>query len=147
MISGMVRRNFVFYFWPFLIRLIDQLINQLILFMEKILKLGCACEKPDSGYTEFRSSVLGTDNTSSRNAEVSFQQCKLCQRIWVVYTVQSGDASYAVAWYKGIVSKKDRPHITPEKALDHLENLEWYVYGGDFFENTTAFGAGKITLD
>ncbi len=117
--------------------------------MEKILKLGCACEKPDSHYTEFRSSQLGTDHTGSRKAEVSIQQCKLCQRIWIVYTVpvQTGDEHGTLRWFKGIVSKKDRPHITPENALEHLESLEWYVYGETRPESTAAFGEGKINLN
>lgn len=117
--------------------------------MEKILKLGCACEKPGSGYTEFRSSTIGTDHTGSRHAEVSTQQCKLCQRIWIVYTVpvQTGDQQGTIWWFKGIVSKKDRPYITPENALEHLESLEWYVYGETRPESTAAFGEGKINLN
>ncbi len=115
--------------------------------MEKILKLGCACEKPDSSYTEFRSSVLGTGHNGSSDAEVSLQQCKLCQRIWIVYTVNSGGEPTTGSWYKGIVSKKNRPHITPENALRHLESLEWYVCGYGLPESACTFGQGKISLD
>ena len=114
--------------------------------MIKIQKLGCACEKPTSSYTEFRTSELGTDQTPGIHAEVSIQQCKLCQRIWICYAVKPEGNAPAVRWYKGIVSKKDRPQITSENALAYLESVEWYVYGGEAFENTTAFGAGKISF-
>ncbi|WP_374461960.1 hypothetical protein [Chryseobacterium taeanense] len=103
-------------------------------------KIGCSCEKPNSNYTEYRSSELGIDHTNGRYAEVSFQQCKLCQRIWIHYS-KSG------RWYKGIVSKKDRPNITPENAVEYLESLEWYVYGGSYFESTGEFGQGKLNVD
>ncbi|WP_262904082.1 hypothetical protein [Chryseobacterium sp. GVT01B] len=39
--------------------------------MNKIPKIGCACEKPDFNYTEFRSSELGIDHTNGRYGEVS----------------------------------------------------------------------------
>ena len=112
--------------------------------MIKLRKLGCACEKPSPNYTEYRSSELGTDHTDNRDAEVSFQQCRLCQRIWVYYAVSSAGSPDATKWYKGIVSKKERLQITPENALEHLESLEWYVYGGEFSENTPTFGSGNI---
>lgn len=114
--------------------------------MNKIPKIGCACERPDSDYTEYRSSELGIDHTEGRNGEVTIQQCKLCQRIWIHYFVENENLSQSGRWYKGIVSKKDRSQITPENALEYLESLEWYVYGGPFFENTAAFGQGKLNV-
>lgn len=115
--------------------------------MNKIQKLGCACEKPNPSYTEYRSSELGIDHTNGRYGEVTIQQCKLCQRIWIHYFVEYENFSKSGRWYKGIVSKKDRPQITPENAVEYLESLEWYVYGGSFFENTGEFGQGKLNID
>ncbi|MFN4364045.1 hypothetical protein [Chryseobacterium hispalense] len=114
--------------------------------MIKIQKLGCACEKPTSTYTEFRSSELGIDKTNGRFTEVSIQQCKLCQRIWIRYFVEYESFSKSGRWYKGIVSKKDRPQITPENAVEYLESLDWYVYGGSYFESTGEFGQGKLDI-
>jgi len=115
--------------------------------MKKIPKIGCACEKPTSDYTEYRSSELGIDHTNGRNAEVMIQQCKLCQRIWIHYFVEFESFSKSGRWYKGIVTKKDRSQITPENAVEFLENLEWYVYGGSYFESTGTFGEGKVNVD
>jgi hypothetical protein len=115
--------------------------------MNKIAQIGCACEKPTSNYTEYRSSELGIDHTNGRHAEVSIQQCKLCQRIWIHYFVEFESFSKSGRWYKGIVSKKDRSQITPENAVEFLESLEWYVYGGSFFESMGTFGHGKINVD
>ncbi|GAA4166641.1 hypothetical protein GCM10022217_40770 [Chryseobacterium ginsenosidimutans] len=115
--------------------------------MNKIAQIGCACEKPTSNYTEYRSSELGIDHTSGRHAEVTIQQCKLCQRIWIHYFVEFESFPKSGRWYKGIVSKKDRSQITPENAVEFLENLEWYVYGGSYFESTGTFGQGKMNVD
>ena len=115
--------------------------------MNKIPQIGCACEKTDFNYTEFRSSELGIDHTKGRYGEVSIQQCKLCQRIWVHYFVEYEHYSKSGRWYKGIVSKKDRPNITPENAIEYLESIEWYVYGGSFFESTGTIGSGSLRLD
>ncbi|MDR2238041.1 MAG: hypothetical protein LBE92_18110 [Chryseobacterium sp.] len=114
--------------------------------MKTIPKIGCACEKPDHHYTEYRSSELGTDQTNGRNGEVTIQQCKLCQRIWIHYFVEYEHHSKSGRWYKGIVSKKDRLQITPENAVEYLESLDWYVYGGSFFESTGTFGQGKLNI-
>ncbi|PKF75743.1 hypothetical protein [Chryseobacterium sp. PMSZPI] len=115
--------------------------------MKTIPKIGCACEKPDFNYTEYRSSELGIDHTNGRNGEVTIQQCKLCQRIWIHYFVEYEHYSKSGRWYKGIVSKKDRSQITPENAVDYLESIEWYVYGGSFFESSGTIGSGSVKVD
>lgn len=115
--------------------------------MKKIPKLGCACEKPPFSQHDFRNSALGTDHTNGRHAEVSIFQCKLCQRIWIQYLLEYEHSSNAGRWYRGIVSKKERPAITPENTVNYLESLEWYLYGGSFFNSTGAIGEGKIHLD
>ncbi|WP_415327546.1 hypothetical protein [Chryseobacterium sp. MMS23-Vi53] len=114
--------------------------------MNKIPKIGCACEKPTSTYTEYRTSEIGIDHTNGRDAKVAIQQCKLCQRIWIYYFMKSENPQ-SDRWYKGIVTKKDRPNITPENAVEFLESLEWYVYGGSYFEDKIEFGEGKLNLD
>ncbi|GAB0157054.1 hypothetical protein CHRYSEOSP005_23230 [Chryseobacterium sp. Alg-005] len=114
--------------------------------IKKVPKIGCMCEKPASNHTDYRSSTVGIDHTNGRYADVSILQCKLCQRIWVHYLVELEHFSRSGKWYKGIVSKKDLSSITPENALDYLENLEWYLYGGSFFESTGIFGHGKINI-
>ncbi|KFF74368.1 hypothetical protein HX13_09300 [Chryseobacterium sp. P1-3] len=48
---------------------------------------------------------------------------------------------------KELFLKKDRPQITPENAVEFLESLEWYVYGGSFFDSTGTIGKGALQLD
>ncbi|SIQ71654.1 hypothetical protein SAMN05880574_12216 [Chryseobacterium sp. RU37D] len=116
--------------------------------MKKIPRIGCVCEKPDlSADTDFRSSELGIHHTNGRYAKVSILQCKLCQRIWINYLVEYEHYSRSGRWYRGIVSKKERPEITPKNAIEFLENLEWYLYGGSYFNSTGIFGQGKLNVD
>nr|WP_314491581.1 hypothetical protein [uncultured Chryseobacterium sp.] len=115
--------------------------------MKKIPRLGCGCEKATQSPSDYRTSIIGTDSTHNRNADVSIVQCKLCQRIWILYTLESEDSPQSGRWFKGIVSKKYLSTITPENAIEYLENLDWYIYGGSYFESTEAFGQGKLLAD
>lgn len=115
--------------------------------MKKIPKLGCVCEKPALSHTDYRSSELGIDHTNNRYAEVSILQCKLCQRIWVKYLVEYEHHPRSGRWYKGIIAKKDVAGMKPENAVEHLENLDWYLYGGSYFDSAGTFGQGKIDVD
>lgn len=115
--------------------------------MKKIPKLGCGCEQADQSVSDYRTSKVGTDHTNNRNAEVDVLQCKLCQRIWIKYAVEVENSPQSERWFKGIVAKKDLSQITPDNAIEHLENLDWYLYGGSFFENKEAFGQGKVNVD
>ncbi|MEG1592160.1 hypothetical protein [Chryseobacterium sp.] len=109
--------------------------------MKKLPKLGCACEKHDLIESEYRTSIVGTDFTDDKNAEVSIIQCRLCQRIWLKYTLESD------RWFKGIIAKKEVAEMKPENAVEYLENLPWYIGGGNFFGNKEVFGEGKLNMD
>lgn len=115
--------------------------------MKKLPKLGCACEKHDLSVSEYRTSIVGTDSTNDVNAEVSIIQCRLCQRIWLKYTVESQTAPELSRWFKGIIAKKEVAEMKSENALEYLENLPWYICGGSYFGNKEVFGEGKLNLD
>jgi len=112
--------------------------------MKKIPKLECGCERSGQSAEDYRTSKIGTDHTDDRNAEVSILQCKLCQRIWLKYFVEFESFTKSGRWYKGIITKKDVAGIKPENAVEYLENLDWYIYGGSYFESTGMFGQGKL---
>lgn len=114
--------------------------------MKKLPKLGCACEKQDLIESEYRTSNVGIDFTGGRNAEVSIIQCKLCQRIWLKYFVEKESLTKSGKWYKGIIAKKEIAGMKPENAVEYLENLEWYIYGGADLGSEEKFGQGKIDL-
>lgn len=114
--------------------------------MKKLPKLGCACEKHDLSVSEYRTSIVGIDFTSDKNAEVSIIQCRLCQRIWLNYAVEFPDSPESGRWFKGIIAKKEVAEMKPENAIEYLENLPWYICGGSYFGNKEVFGEGKLNL-
>ncbi|WP_445430350.1 hypothetical protein [Chryseobacterium indoltheticum] len=114
--------------------------------MKKLPKLGCACEKHDLSESEYRTSIVGTDFTSDKYAEVSIIQCRLCQRIWLKYTVESEISPELSRWFKGIIAKKEVAEMKPENAIEYLKNLPWYICGGSYFGNKEVFGEGKLNL-
>lgn len=115
--------------------------------MKKLPKLGCACEKHDLIESEYRTSIVGIDVTHGKNAEVSIIQCRLCQRIWLKYFVESEKSPKLSSWYKGIIAKKEVAEMKPENAIEYLENLPWYICGGSYFGNKEVFGEGKLNTD
>ncbi|MXS71834.1 hypothetical protein GSF70_11465 [Flavobacteriaceae bacterium W22] len=115
--------------------------------MKKLPKLGCACEKHDLIESEYRTSTVGTDFTDGRNAEVSIIQCRLCQRIWLKYEIESPDNLKYSRWYKGIIAKKEVAVMKPENAVEYLENLDWYICGGSYFGNKEVFKQGNLSFD
>jgi len=112
--------------------------------MKKLPKLGCACEKHDLIESEYRTSTVGTDSTEGRNAEVSVIQCRLCQRIWIKYDVEFANSTQSARWFKGIIAKKEVAEMKAENAVEYLENLPWYICGGEFFGNKEVFGEGNL---
>lgn len=115
--------------------------------MNKIQKLGCVCEKPEFHHTDYRESLIGVDKTNGRYADVSLLQCKLCQRIWIKYLVEFESFSKSGRWYRGIISKKEANAMSPENAFEYLENIDWYIFGGSYFESAGNFGQGKLYVD
>lgn len=114
--------------------------------MKKLSKLGCVCEKHDLIASEYRISNLGTDLTENRNADVSIFQCRLCQRIWLNYSITFENSPNQNRWFKGIITKKEVANMKPEIAVEYLEILEWYIAGGEFFGNKETFGKGKLEI-
>ena len=50
-------------------------------------------------------------------------------------------------FYKGIVTNKNLPKLTPENSIAYIEKLDWYIYGGSYFSTSGKFGNGKANVD
>jgi len=107
----------------------------------------CSCLKLPIENTNFASSILGVDNTNGRYADVTVEQCKLCNRKWLRYFVEYESFTKSGRWYRGIVSDNDLLEITPENSIAYIEKLDWYIYGGSYFSSTGAIGKGKALVD
>lgn len=101
----------------------------------------CKCFNPPFDFADFDSHSLGT---AADHAEISIQICKNCGTKWLHYFFENEAFTKSGRWYRGLISDQETAHLLPDKAVSHLENLNWYVYGGSYFETTGRYGSGKI---
>lgn len=107
----------------------------------------CTCLTPPFHSTAFKSTVVGVDETRGRFAEVSVGTCKRCGRKWLRYFVEYEAFSKSGRWYRGLVSEEVAGTVTPDSAGEILESLDWYFYGGSYFETAGRRGSGPIFVD
>lgn len=102
----------------------------------------CICMNPEKiRWNKFTSQRVGIDEQCGRFGEVSLEKCQMCQRIWLHYFVEYEHLSGSGRWYRGLISEEIAQTITPENAVEILNNLEWHLYGGSYFLGK--FGKGR----
>lgn len=47
-------------------------------------------------------------------------------------------------WARGLISESDMQTITPQTAVAHLNGLEWYLYGGSYFDGISGRRTGPM---
>lgn len=107
----------------------------------------CICETPPIKYYNYIYCLLGIDKINGRFGEVELLKCHHCQRIWLRYFVEYESISRSGRWYMGILIGKEDEKITVETAVNVLEKMDWYLYGGSFFHTLGKRGKGKLQID
>ncbi|RYU95723.1 hypothetical protein [Emticicia agri] len=107
----------------------------------------CPCKNPPFSYLNYDTVELGIDETNGRFAEVSIQNCKHCQTIWLHYFVEIEGFSGNIKWFKAIIDDTVLDSLTVENALEHIERAAWYFYGGSYYGSGISVGSGKINVD
>ena len=105
---------------------------------------GCVCEQGSAPYTQFESRNLGCDETEGRFADVSVNRCRSCSRLWLRYLVEYEAFSRSGRWARGLIGEDAAVAITPEAAVAHLNGLEWYLYGGSYFDGIVGRRSGPM---
>ena len=104
----------------------------------------CICLHPPFYFKDYESTEIGTDLTNSRYGTVSIKKCLKCNKLWLHYLVEYEAFSRSGRWFRGLITEKEIERITPENAINFLEKLDWYFYGGSYFETTERIGKGEI---
>ncbi len=107
----------------------------------------CRCNKPPVNCCDYDISFLGIDPTNGRFADVTIERCTHCGNLWINYLVEFEAFSGSGRWYRGILSEEAQKIITPETVVDYLEKLEWYIFGGTYFDSTGMVSKGKVIVD
>lgn len=114
---------------------------------KNIPKIGCICENPPLNYQNYIEFYSGIDYTNGRYAEVTMSKCKYCNRTWLNYLVEFEAFTKSGRWYKGIVLEHDVSKINPKNSIKYIEELDWYIFGGSYFNSTGMYGKGKAIVD
>jgi hypothetical protein len=107
----------------------------------------CACLRPPFNSKNFESTHIGIDSTNGRFGEVDIHKCKQCKRLWLHYYVTYEALPDSGRWYRGLITEDELKRTTPEKAVGYLEKLDWYFYGGPYFQTDGMKGRGQMFVD
>lgn len=86
---------------------------------------------------------LGMD---SYFADVSILICRECGQHWLKYAYELEAFSNSGRWFFGAISPEQRASLTAESAKTILEGLDWYVYGGSYYDGRGGRASGPILL-
>jgi hypothetical protein len=87
---------------------------------------------------------LGMDRWFS---EITLLRCPDCGRKWLRYFFELEATTGSGRWYLGAVPKEKVAILSAENAKEILEGLDWYFYGGSYYQGMTGRRSGAITLD
>lgn len=102
----------------------------------------CACAGAEARFQQFDTHHLGRDQTEGRFADVTLHRCKVCNRLWLRYFVEYEAFSKSGRWARGLIDEETANSMTPEAAVDHLNSLDWYLYGGSRFGGRSGLTRG-----
>lgn len=104
----------------------------------------CKCEVLPIYYKNYSSKSVGSDR---RYAEIEIKTCIHCNQKWLRYFVEYEHLAKSGRWYLGKINENDIRKINSENAVNKLEEMNWYFYGGSYFETTGKTGKGKLHID
>jgi len=87
---------------------------------------------------------LGLD---SRFGEVSVLLCPDCGQHWLRYFYEAEAFTASGRWYLGVVTPELLATVNVENAKSTLERLNWYLYGGSYYEGRSGRTSGEILLN
>jgi hypothetical protein len=104
----------------------------------------CPCLQSAQGYLNYLDiRSVGVDPTQHRYGEVTVKQCKHCGRLWLHYFVEYEAFSESGRWFMGLITPEQAEAMTPEKAIDYLDTLDWHLQGGSYFRTASRRSTGK----
>lgn len=86
---------------------------------------------------------LGMDD---HYAEVSLLVCPICSRLWLRYFYEIEAFTASGRWYLGEITAGQARRMKPENAKETLEELNWYFFGGSYFDGRISKSSGRIFL-
>ena len=80
-------------------------------------------------------------------ASVALLTCRLCGHPWLEYHYELEAFTASGRWYLGRLSPQQAERISAADAKAALESLDWYFYGGSYYQGRSGRAVGKINLN
>ena len=107
----------------------------------------CECQEEPLWFDRYiHIKHLGTDETHGRFGEVDLLQCKSCGRYWLQYLVEYESFTGSGRYFMGLITKEIADTLSPDKAVEFLNSLDWHLCGGSFF-GRKGKATGTINVD
>jgi hypothetical protein len=81
-----------------------------------------------------------------RYAEVTLLTCPECGAFWLRYHYELEAFTASGRWYLGAITPQQAAHLTADNAKATLEGLDWYFFGGSYFDGRRGKTSGKVWL-
>ena len=104
----------------------------------------CKCYCPPFRFDDFDLKYVGGD---FRGGEVALLTCKSCGQLWLRYFIDYNHPLIKTGrWFRGEISAQGIASISASNAVKYLEKVDWYFYGGTYFNTLGEIGSGDLDL-
>jgi hypothetical protein len=77
-------------------------------------------------------------------AQVTMLACPVCGTTWLRYHYELEAFTASGRWYLGALSAEQAAQATADNAKTTLEGLDWYFYGGSYFDGRRGRASGPL---
>lgn len=105
-----------------------------------------SCCQPPFDHQQFEVQTIGVDPTLGRFADVRLERCRTCNQVWLCYHYAYEGFSHSGRWYRGLLNETQVSQVTAETAVALLQQLDWYFYGGSYFNSLGRKGYPPLQL-
>jgi hypothetical protein len=84
---------------------------------------------------------LGMD---AEYGEVSLWRCAKCRRMWLRYLYELESVTASGRWYLGMIADPTFATLDASRCRETLARLDWYFYGGSYFDGRTGKASGPL---
>jgi hypothetical protein len=88
--------------------------------------------------------LLGVLGMYDRFAEAAILVCPACGQLWLRLHQEDEAFSASGRWYLGAIEADQARELTAQGARAALEELEWYYYGGSYYDGRSGKTSGSI---
>ena len=107
----------------------------------------CECNDVHAVLEDAEKTFLGTDLRNGRRGDVALHRCPECGAQWLHYLVEYEAFTGSGRWFCGRLHGEAAATVSASNAIATLASLDWYWFGGSYFEGTVGKGAGPVPVD